>query len=178
MHHRSFLIALFCGLGMLAAAAARAADLPSEYDYAGRDCGWNYSSSCAHLPAYRPWRGAYDGRRGSDCADGSCAREACGTWCWIRRIRQGYCGHGCEVYRARARYEAEREWREERKREWEAAPYRGAGCCRGGYTLPPPSPRYRERYYDYDRGYRDRRGERPRSAGPAPRQRFYGPAYP
>lgn len=38
------------------------------------------------------------------CFRASCGPE-CDSWCWFRRFRQGYCGHGCEVYREKVRFE-------------------------------------------------------------------------
>jgi hypothetical protein len=135
-------------------------------------------------------------------------RDWCGPLCWLRRLRHGYCGHGCLAYReqaleeAEARVEdAERElegrtgspWCEER---FECHGNCPEARCRRGYAPPPPAPYY---YARPQRAYRPWRGEesRPRreaprwedeprvtprsESGPAeltPRERFEGPRYP
>ncbi len=116
--------------------------------------------------------------------------EKCGTLCWIRRLRKGYCGHGCVSYRDQARIEAEEKaaWKEEEawkkhKDDWmyekrvECAP----PDCAPDYNSPPPAaPPY---YYDRPpvRDYPPlppppRRG-RP-NPDLTPREHFQGPKYP
>jgi len=50
-------------------------------------------------PYYRSyrWRERYD--------ESSYRANDCGVFCWYKRVRTGYCGHGCENYRERVRYE-------------------------------------------------------------------------
>ncbi len=115
--------------------------------------------------------------------------EKCGTLCWIRRLRQGYCGHGCEAYREQARIEAEEkaEWKEEEawkkhKQEWmyekraECAP----PDCAPDYDAPPPQPP--PPYYYSRPPVRDYPPPPPRREppmpDPMPRERFEGPKYP
>ncbi len=126
--------------------------------------------------------------------------EKCGTLCWIRRLRQGYCGHGCQSYREQARVEAEEraawkeqeEWRRHRD-DWmdekrvECAPPN----CVPDYDAPPPPPPPPSAYY-YDRPPARDYAPPPRSrvyAAPpprreppkpdlTPRERFDGPKYP
>ena len=47
-----------------------------------------------------PWdgRGGDQNFRGWGCGGYPCD-ERCGAFCWFHRIRNGYCGHGCDVYR-------------------------------------------------------------------------------
>ena len=47
-----------------------------------------------------PWSGAQENQqwRGTGCGGHPCD-ERCGAACWFNRIRNGYCGHGCDVYR-------------------------------------------------------------------------------
>ncbi len=50
------------------------------------------------------WRGGYgNGQGGIGCGGYPCD-ENCGVMCWYRRIRAGYCGHGCNVYRERVSF--------------------------------------------------------------------------
>jgi hypothetical protein len=83
----------------------------------GHGCGWDYP--CAPRPDYHetdcterwceePYRAppvrVYDEPEesyGGPCGDGPC-ETGCGTWCWLHRFQNGYCGHGCEFYRERA----------------------------------------------------------------------------
>lgn len=46
------------------------------------------------------WNGQGDYRnwRGWGCSGHACD-ERCGAFCWFNRVRNGYCGHGCNVYR-------------------------------------------------------------------------------
>jgi hypothetical protein len=99
---------------------------------------------------YEEWR------RASDCEGVSCG-ESCGIWCWYRRIRNGYCGHGCETYREQAhdereyrRYE-EYDYSQRYRYRYERRPYEGA----------PPV-----------------RFERPSDDERVPMRRFNGPKYP
>lgn len=130
------------------------------------------------------------------CSDDPCqygcggypCTEKCGTLCWLRRLRKGYCGHGCESYLEQARTEAdekaawkaEQVWKKKRKAGWmyekrlECAP---PGCVRDYGEPPPPY------YYDRPRArnYRSRsRPPRRKLAKPdlTPRKRFRGPEYP
>ena len=47
-----------------------------------------------------PWTGAQGNQewRGWGCGGHPCD-ERCGAACWFNRVRNGYCGHGCNVYR-------------------------------------------------------------------------------
>jgi hypothetical protein len=47
-----------------------------------------------------PWTGSQENQqwRGWGCGGHPCD-ERCGAFCWFNRIRNGYCGHGCNVYR-------------------------------------------------------------------------------
>ena len=108
--------------------------------------------------------------RGEGCrygCGGYPCTEKCGTLCWLRRFRQGYCGHGCASYMAQARIEAEEKarWQEEEawrrhKEDW--IYQRRAECarpnCAAEYDAPPPPP---VRYYD----------DRPREERTTPRRR-------
>jgi hypothetical protein len=186
-------------------------------------CGWDYP--CPPEPGYRssqvtiqnyghvniytskrawPAQGAENpGFSPGYCLDDPCrigcggypCAEKCGTLCWMRRFRQGYCGHGCQSYIENARIEAEEraEWKagQEGQRpppsdEWMyekhtecAPPY-----CPPDYDAPPsppPGPRYYrrapERYYDAPPAPLPPRQE-PLSPDLTPRGRFEGPRYP
>lgn len=104
-------------------------------------------------------------REERDCGPNPC--ERCGPICWYRRFKRGYCGHGCEVYRERVRFE-----RAKRTVVYPRPVYRRdppPGCedrarCPEGYepeevVAPPPA----SREPDPD---------------PYPRRRFEGPQYP
>ncbi len=188
---------------------------------AGQGCGWDYpcppdpgfgrrrgSQVVIHNNygqvniysggARRP--GRHEGGGESACRDGEyrwrcgnlSSADRCGPLCWMRRFREGYCGHGCLAYREQARAEAEARAedaeREERKREERLENFerdesfeRRAGCggphCPGDYPPPPPPP---PPPYYYDRPERTyappRRYDRPRLGDPLPR--FEGPRYP
>jgi len=43
-------------------------------------------------------QGDYQNWRGWGCSGHACD-ERCGAFCWFNRIRNGYCGHGCDAYR-------------------------------------------------------------------------------
>ena len=117
--------------------------------------------------------------------------ETCGALCWIRRLRQGYCGHGCQAYREQARIEAEERaaWKEEdewRRHENDVMYERRVECappnCVPDYNAPPPPPAPPPVYY-YDRTpVRDYAAPpaRRESSKPdlTPRERFNGPKYP
>ncbi len=47
-----------------------------------------------------PWTGDQGSQtwRGWGCGGYPCD-EKCGAFCWFNRVRNGYCGHGCDVYR-------------------------------------------------------------------------------
>ena len=47
-----------------------------------------------------PWTGDQGNQqwRGWGCGGHPCD-EKCGAFCWFNRVRNGYCGHGCDVYR-------------------------------------------------------------------------------
>jgi hypothetical protein len=99
--------------------------------------------------------GSYEWRDYPKCEGDSC-RESCGVMCWLRRIRDGYCGHGCDSYR-----------------ESEERYYRDYG-----YPPPPPPP-YADsagpgHAYDYEPRVRY---ERPGGES-VPLHRFQGPKYP
>jgi hypothetical protein len=142
------------------------------------------------------------------CSDDPCrygcggypCTDKCGTFCWIRRLRQGYCGHGCQSYREQARVEAEEKaaWKE--REEWrrhqddwmyekrmECAPPN----CVPDYDAPPPPPPPPSAYYyerapvrDYARPPRSREyaapfpRREPSKPDLTPRERFDGPKYP
>jgi hypothetical protein len=139
------------------------------------------------------------------CRDETCLRTGCGGYpctdrcgplCWMRRARQGYCGHGCQSYLGHARIEAEEraEWKEEHgipagtppsKDEWMyekhtecAPPY----CPQPEFDAPPPPPEPPAYYYnrrtperDYDAPPPARESFKPDLT---PRGRFEGPRYP
>jgi hypothetical protein len=130
-------------------------------------------------------RGCRDGEYRWGC-ETSLNAEKCGPLCWMRRFREGYCGHGCFAYREQARAEAEERAeeaeRQERKR-WEKLEHserdenfeKRAGCaspyCGGNYPPPPLPPYYRD---SPERAYAPPR--HPERA--APPDRFEGPRYP
>ncbi len=188
---------------------------------AGQGCGWDYpcppnpdfgrpmsqrGSQVIIHNNYGPVN-VYPGGRmqrsrrleGGACRDGEyrwgCGNpsspDRCGPLCWMRRFREGYCGHGCLAYREQARAEAEERAeyaeREERKREerlenseWDESFEKRAGCARP-YCPGNPPPSLPPPYY-YDRPERayapPRRHEQPWPGGLAPRERFEGPRYP
>jgi hypothetical protein len=106
--------------------------------------------------------------------------DNCGPFCWMRRFKRGYCGHGCEAYLSSSREVRDEERREEQEFErFEAGTPEVSPSCFSSdppppncYRLPPPpdySPGppppgfYRERRPVYwpERAYR-RREERAR----------------
>jgi hypothetical protein len=106
---------------------------------------------------YEDSRAYYDWRHYKRC-DGDVCGESCGLVCWYRRIRDGYCGHGCQTYREQARDE------------------RDYPDCREDDCPTPPRYRYRprERYDDVP----PVRFERPSNDERVPLRRFNGPKYP
>lgn len=133
-----------------------------------------------------PWEGAAPG----DCGDGEnpdgCGAlpedEECGAFCWLRRFREGYCGHGCRAYREQARIEAEERAREE---EGECArELQDRGFCYSRPLYPaysykdqrPSLYRRAKRWIGRPFG-RDSKVAPPR-ADFRPRERFEGPRYP
>jgi len=105
-----------------------------NYQYGGRqvNIGNNYGTVniyMGHRPRYRyPHCGyygcrysrryegsnAYPGNRdyrpcGADPCYSRCSNypcdENCGAGCWYRRFKTGYCGHGCDYYREKVRFE-------------------------------------------------------------------------
>ncbi len=104
-----------------------------------------------------PWRwseGYYESRGYRRCEGDSCEEGGCGLYCWYHRVRNGYCGHGCEEYREHVRFERD---------------YRL-------FEYPRP---YVHRYTpreDYDDGYA--RFQRPGDDERVPLRRYYGPKYP
>ncbi|ADP71392.1 hypothetical protein Rvan_2167 [Rhodomicrobium vannielii ATCC 17100] len=106
----------------------------------------------SHRGYYRPyrWRDRYD-ESSYRCRDRGCGDD-CGVFCWYKRVRSGYCGHGCDTYRERVRYET------------------------GYRTVEYPRPyfyRHRPRYDDYG----STRFERPYDDDRVPLRRFDGPRY-
>jgi hypothetical protein len=94
-----------------------------------------------------------------DCGPNPC--EGCGPFCWYRRFKEGYCGHGCGVYREKVRFE-----RGERSVVYPRPAYRRED------PLPPP---------EYGPGYAEEAPAEywhPHDADPVPRRRFDGPKYP
>lgn len=177
---------------------------------AGHGCGWDYAcppepdygrrssrrgdvyihNNYGPVTVYRGdprYRQSYPGRRGWDCPGGNCSGTGgeCGAFCWMGRIRNGYCGHGCWAYKEWQRIEAEEEARraeedrEEEERERSDERYRAferaqsscatSSCGRDYYDAPPPPS-------SYDREPPEPRYSRGRS-GPPPRRRFDGPPY-
>lgn len=69
-------------------------------------CGWTYACTTVKQEVWRvpegaePWMGDGGAQpwRGRGCSGHWCT-DRCGAFCWINRIRNGYCGHGCEAYR-------------------------------------------------------------------------------
>jgi hypothetical protein len=125
---------------------------------------------------------AYDDWRGYKRCGGDSCGESCGIVCWYRRIRDGYCGHGCETYREQARYERDYpDCRDDdcpRYRDADYRRYRDADYRRyrdDDYRRPS---RYwtsrRERYDDAP----PVRFERPRSDERIPLRLYSGPKYP
>ncbi len=124
------------------------------------------------------------------CGGYPCTEE-CGPLCWMRRFRQGYCGHGCQSYLEQSRTEAEEKaaWQEEEawkrhKEEWMYE--KRADCappnCVPDYDAPPPPPP--AAYYygrpperDYAPPQQQPRRDQPRP-DLTPRERFEGPKYP
>jgi|GEM_PF-4172570 len=153
---------------------------PRYYWTRRRGCGWDYP--CEPRPSYgkryfsggnsqvyiknnygtvnvysngerrkyqRPYYRSY---RWRDRYEESSYRNDCGVFCWYKRVRSGYCGHGCENYRERVRYET------------------------GYRTVEYPRPyfyRSRPRYDDYG----STRYERPYDDERVPLRRFDGPRY-
>ncbi len=138
-------------------------------------------------PAYSSWRWRereYDGRRDYDDwrgykrCDGDACAESCGIVCWYRRIRDGYCGHGCDAYREQARYERDYpDCRDEncpRYRDEDYPRYRDESYtrCRGGdYTRCRDEDYARCRGGDYPR-CRDEDYARPTRYRTSPRDRY------
>lgn len=104
------------------------------------------------------WR-AYDDWRDDRRCDGDVCGEACGLVCWYRRIRDGYCGHGCDAYREQAQYE------------------RDYPDCRDEDCPRPASYRAAPRLERYDDSP-PVRYERPSNDERIPLRRFNGPKYP
>ena len=137
------------------------------------------------------------------CQDDACrygcggypCTSKCGPLCWMRRLRQGYCGHGCQSYIEHARIEAEEraEWKEEHEGwerprppsdEWmyekrtECAPPYCPPDYDAPHSPPPETYYYRrapERYYDAP-PFPPR--EEPSQLDLTPRGRLQSPAYP
>ncbi len=161
----------------------------------GHGCGWEYA--CPPEPGYGrppaprgnvyihnnygpvtvyrgdPSRPASRAPYGMECPGGDCAGtdSECGAFCWMRRIRGGYCGHGCWAYKEWQRLQAEEEARraeedreeeerersEQRLRMYEQAQGCAASYCRRGdygtgRASTPPS-YYGEGYYSERRSY-------------------------
>lgn len=130
-----------------------------------------------YRPAYygHPWRWSerrYDDwhgyRRcdGNSCSERRCdsdrCADSCGVFCWYHRIRHGYCGHGCDVYREHVRYE-----RDYREVEYPRA-YRYRSSPDDGYDYDPHA-RYEDPHVRY---------ERPSDSETVPVRRFDGPRFP
>src|SRR5690606_10881448 len=47
----------------------------------------------------------YGRRHRYSCYGGWCG---CGPRCWYKKFKRGYCGHGCEYYSEKVKFEAER----------------------------------------------------------------------
>lgn len=91
------------------------------------------------------------------CDRNPCEPE-CDTWCWFRRFKRGYCGHGCEVYREKVRFE-----KGERTYEYPRPVY---------YRDVPPA------YRPYDEEDAPVRYSRPNDGETYERRPFDGPRYP
>jgi hypothetical protein len=175
-----------------AAAALASAETSSllRAQYSG--CGWDYAcpprpwygrrsyrtpqvyieNNYGSVNVYRNGRYAYPTRRSerrypTDCGDSPCV-ESCGVLCWYRRIRDGYCGHGCESYREQARYEREYEDHDYSRRYY----YRS---WRRSYEETPPEYRSWRRSYE---GAPPVRFERPSDDERVPLRPYRGPKYP
>ncbi|HZV21820.1 MAG TPA: hypothetical protein VE986_09780 [Hyphomicrobiales bacterium] len=100
--------------------------------------------------------------------DGHCIGnlcEQCGPYCWFHRFKEGYCGHGCEVYREKVGFEPSTKIVEyPRPFIYRDAPYLTyqpphAGFyppLKGGYPNPPDAgfyPAPRDGGYPPDAGY-------------------------
>jgi hypothetical protein len=115
------------------------------------------------------------------CDGGSPCETHCDTACWLRRYKEGYCGHGCGFYRRKVYFE----------RGWRLVPYPRAvttysrpdyayteptSLCKPGEICSEPPP-----FTQYGPGY-ERQAPRYYDEPPAgalePRRRFEGPKYP
>jgi hypothetical protein len=127
---------------------------PSPFLKVGHGCGWDYP--CPPDPYYGR---RFDGPPGSSDSDGYCegsSCERCGPACWYHRFKQGYCGHGCEVYREMSYEEARRAF------EYPHPFYDRSYAPR---YAPPPYEESRPRY------------EHSGNQEQYPRRRFDGPRY-
>jgi len=197
-----------------AAGLGASSDGPPLLLRVGNGCGWDYA--CPPEPGYgRPRHPRGNGNvyihnnygpvtvyrggpprserppaYGGGCPGGDCAGTGgdCGAFCWMRRIRGGWCGHGCWAYKEWQRLQAEEEARraeedreaEERERsERRLRMYEQAqGCatfyCRRGYyeSAPPsPPPSYYGEGYDSERRYY--REPPPGNRAPPPDVHYY-----
>ncbi|MBI4724530.1 MAG: hypothetical protein HY765_05995 [Rhodomicrobium sp.] len=94
-----------------------------------------------------------------DCGGEPC-KKRCGPSCWLHRFREGYCGHGCEVYREKAEFE-----RAHRLVEYPRPVF---------YREVPPPPYYERA----EPRHAPVRSQPVKPDSRTPRGRFEGPKYP
>jgi hypothetical protein len=66
----------------------------------------NYYAGNHYRPRHRPRYRKHVRRHYNGCHNGDC-RGHCGPHCWYRKFKSGHCGHGCQFYRERVRFENE-----------------------------------------------------------------------
>jgi hypothetical protein len=150
----------------------------------------NYGTVNVYEGGRRFWRGSaeaggyaeevgppYDGPFDDNCGASPCERE-CGPACWYRRFKHGYCGHGCDVYRERVRFEGVERIITYPRPIYERPVYERPAYERPFYERPPYERRLPPPYRRY--GHHEAPGPH-EGSGPAedlPRRRFEGPEYP
>lgn len=65
--------------------------------------GGGYESAWTYNDSWRGGGGDWNWRGGVGCGGYPCDQN-CGVMCWYKRVRAGYCGHGCDVYRERVSF--------------------------------------------------------------------------
>jgi hypothetical protein len=138
-----------------------------------------------HSPeAPRPWAGyeeevapPYHRPLDDNCGASPCERE-CGPACWYRRFKHGYCGHGCDVYRERVRFEGAERIVTYPRPVYERPVYEGPVYERPVFERPPYERGLPPPYKRYGRHEVPLSREGPGPAEVLPRRRFEGPEYP
>ncbi len=131
-------------------------------------------------PAERPCSTDGGCEIGRNCGGFPCDEE-CGALCWMRRFKQGYCGHGCSAYLEQKRQEdeerAEREYEDRRLERREERARRAE--ITGGCDRESCPPRRHERHWrEVAPAWRDRPSpEAPPPGDLTPQGRFDGPHY-